>query len=120
MTTAESPGREGNRTGATSDHVDDGITVSVSESADIPAQLRRRRAASWQLPRLDCGRRDPLDLPPAGPGPGTYGLTPVELRRHAADLRRRGWTVEEILAVLDVDGEPVRHCPCCPRAAVTA
>lgn len=32
--------------------------------ADIPAQLRRRRAASYRLPLLDCGRRDPLD--PAG------------------------------------------------------
>jgi hypothetical protein len=28
---------------------------------DIPAQLRRRRVASWRLPPLDDGRRDPLD-----------------------------------------------------------
>jgi hypothetical protein len=64
-------------------------------------QLGRRRATSWQLPRLGCGRRDPLDPPPAEPGPGTYGLTLAELRRHAADLERHGWTVAEVLAVLD-------------------
>ncbi|MGH3542481.1 MAG: hypothetical protein ACRD0H_04700 [Actinomycetes bacterium] len=29
--------------------------------SDIPAALRRRRAASWRLPPLADGRRDPLD-----------------------------------------------------------
>lgn len=31
--------------------------------ADILAQLRRRRAASWRLPALDDGNRDPHRLP---------------------------------------------------------
>lgn len=94
-------------------------SASVTDPADVPTQLRRRRAATWQQPRLDCGRRDPLDPIPTEPGPGTYGLTPAELRRHAADLRASGWSVDEILAVLDLEA-PIQHCPCCHRSAVPA
>lgn len=32
-----------------------------SDSDRHPAALRRRRAASWRLPPLVCGRHDPLD-----------------------------------------------------------
>lgn len=35
-----------------------------SAAAAYVAGLRRRRAASWRCPPLDCGRRDPLDLDP--------------------------------------------------------
>jgi hypothetical protein len=38
--------------------------------------------------------------------PSTFGLEPGELRRHANDLVQHGWTVAEVLAVLDV--EPAR------------
>lgn len=31
------------------------------EKDDIAAQLRRRREASWRLPPMPCGHRDPLD-----------------------------------------------------------
>ncbi|MGH7745377.1 MAG: hypothetical protein ACREQ5_11375 [Candidatus Dormibacteria bacterium] len=31
--------------------------------SDVPAQLRRRRAASWRCPPLAGGRRDPWDDP---------------------------------------------------------
>jgi hypothetical protein len=32
----------------------------------IPLQLRRRRGASWRLPPLDCGYRDPMHCEPPG------------------------------------------------------
>ncbi len=38
-------------------------TSSVGHRDDIPAQLRRRRAASRRLPELPDGRRDTLDKP---------------------------------------------------------
>jgi hypothetical protein len=34
-------------------------TWGTCEHNAIPRQLRRRRAASWRLPPLDCGCRDP-------------------------------------------------------------
>ena len=33
----------------------------VADLDDIAAQLRRRREASWRLPPLESGYRDPLD-----------------------------------------------------------
>ncbi len=38
---------------------------SLRQHADIPAQLRRRRAASYRCPALIDGRRDPIDNPRA-------------------------------------------------------
>ncbi len=38
-------------------------TRIVDRPADIPAQLRRRRAASRRLTALDDGRHDPYHLP---------------------------------------------------------
>jgi hypothetical protein len=35
--------------------------VIVSQAGDIPAQIRRRREASYRLPPMADGRRDPLD-----------------------------------------------------------
>ncbi len=41
-----------------------GSAESVEPLADTPAQLRRRRRASWRLPpALDDGHRDPHHLP---------------------------------------------------------
>jgi hypothetical protein len=34
---------------------------SASTTPSIPDQLRRRREASYRLPPLPCGHRDPLD-----------------------------------------------------------
>jgi hypothetical protein len=39
-------------------------TDNLTNATTIPAQLRRRRAASRRLPALYDGRRDPLDPPP--------------------------------------------------------
>jgi hypothetical protein len=50
--------------------------ASVTPAADsIPAQLRRRRAASYRLPPLHDGRRDPLDPPPDDGKPATIVMT---------------------------------------------
>ena len=38
---------------------DGGSSAIVTDTADLPAQLRRRRAASRRLPVLDCGCGDP-------------------------------------------------------------
>ena len=35
----------------------------VQPAGDIPAQIRRRREASYRLPPMADGRRDPLDPP---------------------------------------------------------
>jgi len=35
--------------------------AAAANIEDIAAQLRRRRASSYRLPPLACGRRDPLD-----------------------------------------------------------
>ena len=43
------------------DHGGGYVTASVTDLDDIAAPLRRRREASWRLPPLDCGYRDPLD-----------------------------------------------------------
>lgn len=37
------------------------LQSTIRESTDIGAQLRARRAASWRLPLLQDGRRDPLE-----------------------------------------------------------
>jgi hypothetical protein len=65
--------------------IDDDETTRAEPTASvgqIPAQLRRRRAASWRLPPMpSCGHRDPIDCRNVPPG------------RSAADVRaaRRAW-----------------------------
>jgi hypothetical protein len=45
----------------------DDTDVAIMPSAgDIAAMLRRRREASWRLPPMACGHRDPLDCRRAG------------------------------------------------------
>ena len=58
MTSQESrPGLSAKRTEAA-----DKAPGSDQISREILAeQLRRRRAASWRLPPLGCGHRDPID-----------------------------------------------------------
>lgn len=65
-------------------------------------QLRQRRAASYRRPPMPCGHRDPLDCDAATAGPGTYGLTDAELRAHAAQLIRCGWSLAEVRTRLAV------------------
>ena len=81
--------------------------VSPSFEIEIAAALRRRRAAAWRLPPFDAaGHRDELDvladevrdIVPWLP----WGLTEDVRRRHANDLLTRGWTVDEVVAVLKV------------------
>jgi hypothetical protein len=48
---------------------------SVTDTDDIPTQLRRRRAASRRLPPLHDGRRDPLDPPPDAGKPAVIVIT---------------------------------------------
>jgi len=39
----------------------DSLTPGGDEIAELAEQLKRRREASWRLPPLECGHRDPLD-----------------------------------------------------------
>ncbi|MFI1148714.1 hypothetical protein [Streptomyces sp. NPDC020817] len=51
---------------------------------------------------MRCGHQDPLDCLASPNSPSTYGLTDRELRQHANDLIRAGWSLDEILTRLDV------------------
>ncbi|MFK0217763.1 hypothetical protein ACIQWN_06150 [Streptomyces vinaceus] len=66
----------------------------------VGAQIRRRRLAAARCEPLPCGHRDPLDCLASPDGPSTYGLTEQELKRHAAQLIRCGWTPAEVRARL--------------------
>jgi hypothetical protein len=47
---------------AGSDYVETSVPPATdADRDDIAAQLRRRREASWRLPPLKSGYRDPLD-----------------------------------------------------------
>jgi hypothetical protein len=71
--------------------------LRVNDFADLPAQIRRRKAAAADMRPLECGLRDPLleraDRPRA---PCTFGLTPSELIAEARRLHRAGWQLWEI------------------------
>jgi hypothetical protein len=74
--------------------------------AALPS-LRRRRQASYRLPALPCGHRDPLScIAHEGPftvGPCRYGLTEEQARRHGNDLVLRwGFTLDEVADVLGI------------------
>ena|SRR5690348_13654099 len=59
--------------------------------------LRRRRFAR-ELDSLLA------ELYPNAPvEPSTFSLTDGELRRHGNDLHASGWSIEEILSLLDID-----------------
>lgn len=38
----------------------DWVVIWAARDDSVPDQLRRRRAASYRLPRLACGKRDPI------------------------------------------------------------
>lgn len=77
----------------------------------VPQQIRRRREAAYRCPPLPCGRRDPLDCAASTDGPSTYGLTDDELRAHANQLIRWGWSLEEVLTRLDVQPRTAQRQP---------
>ena len=66
------------------------------DSDPIARQLRRRRAAALRCPPLESGHRDPLDARCAPAGPGTFGLSAVELVAEARRLRGQGWDCWEV------------------------
>lgn len=77
----------------------------------VSAALRRRADAAHRLEPVDgrwgerLAARDPaLPWPPAPRSPSTYGMTPDEIRWHAADLMASGWQRYEIAAVLAPPG----------------
>ncbi|MEV8635391.1 hypothetical protein AB0395_27410 [Streptosporangium sp. NPDC051023] len=65
---------------------------------DVRGQLARRRVASWRLPLLADGRRDPLD-PPDRPGPCSFGLFRAELVAEVRRCRSLGWGDWELRTV---------------------
>ncbi|HKS47370.1 MAG TPA: hypothetical protein VJT49_20115 [Amycolatopsis sp.] len=67
----------------------------VTDTVDLPAQLRRRRAASRRLPVLDCGCGDPWHAEPLPPSP-----------RNVQASRRAWWHLKE-LGLLSEDSERV-------------
>lgn len=56
-----------------------------SAAGAYAAGLRRRRAASWRCPPLECGRRDPLDLDPRPGVRGREAVAAVRAERRAAE-----------------------------------
>lgn len=76
--------------------------LTVPQGSTVAQQLRQRRAGAYRLPALSCGHRDPLDCAVSPDGPGTYGLTDDELRAHAAQLIRCGWSLAEVRTRLAV------------------
>jgi hypothetical protein len=101
---AETPRAE---SGAFQENLADG------EAAAIVAQIRRRREASARCKPLPCGHRDPLDCFAAPAGPGTFGLTPAELRAEANRLVTScGWQLWEVLDRLAINPQE-QHRRCC-------
>lgn len=94
--------------------------IATSPPASIGAQLRRRRLASYRTAPLPCGHQDPLDCLAAPDSPSTYGLTEDELRAHANQLIRWGWTLDEVLARLDVQPRAARPLRLEPQLGVAA
>ncbi|WP_327282282.1 hypothetical protein [Streptomyces sp. NBC_01205] len=83
-----------------------------STAATVPQQLRRRREAAYRCPPLPCGHRDPLDCAASAAGPSTYGLTESELRAHANQLIRWGWSLDEVLTRLAVQPRTAAPVQC--------
>lgn len=64
--------------------------------------LRRRREASWRMPPMIDGRRDPLDTNAASQGPSTFDLSGPEVLHEARRLWRNGWSEAEVRLRLDL------------------
>jgi len=78
------------------------LPATGDNTAAARARLRARRHHRAVIRRLDTLIED-LDGPPLDtPHPGAYGLTERELRAHARELYRSGWSIQEINSVLDV------------------
>ncbi len=75
---------------------DRGAESVEDTTTDVPTvlhtlNLRKRRAAAWRLPPLECRRHDPWDPMPADPRPSTFGLDPDDLLELARHHWRNGW-----------------------------
>jgi hypothetical protein len=66
-------------------------TDSITRDPDLAADLRRRRAASYRMPLLPCGHRDPLDC--------LCAHAPVDL-----DASRKAWRHLADMRLLDDEG----------------
>ncbi|MFD3698502.1 hypothetical protein ACFWUZ_20525 [Streptomyces sp. NPDC058646] len=86
-------------------------TASLPQRTTVAQQLRQRREASYRCPPMDCGHRDPLDCAATADGPSTYGLTDDELRAHANQLIRQGWSLDEVLTRLAVQPRTAQRQP---------
>ena len=76
---------------------DDTTVPNPIRCSRIAQQLRRRRAASWRLPALPDGRRDPLDPRiRLGARPSRFGLSQRELAAERARCRASGWQEWEL------------------------
>ncbi len=88
----------------------------LPDDSQLAAGLHRRRVASWRLPPLACGRRDPLD-----PAPRAEPVTDAELRSWRlawAHLAAAGYPA---LIPADVVAAGRRqHCCCSCHAEVPA
>lgn len=95
-----SPGNgERGPTGAPPDqqhHVHHDVRASVDDAVAIPEQLRRRRDASYRLPPLESGVRDPWRDTPPRPSEANTAAS----RRAWDHLRAVGLTSESVLIVL--------------------
>jgi hypothetical protein len=84
--------------------------IMVPQPADIftAPGMGTRRSRRWYRHTVEhrkvCFALDAI-LPrtPEPVEPSRFGLTEDEIRRHANDLYRAGWAVEEIRVVLDID-----------------
>jgi hypothetical protein len=70
--------------------------VDTDEPASLPTQIRRRRAASYRLPALVDGRRDPLQ-PPVMPGGRHDAVGAERAWRHLCDAGLQSELVERVL-----------------------
>lgn len=70
--------------------------VGPAQPGDLTAQLARRRAASWRLPPLDTGWRDPWHRVADRRTPSDFGLRRRELAGEVGRCRAHGWQRWEI------------------------
>jgi hypothetical protein len=106
--TEESGPRDRDRTPPSSDTT----KIMVPQPADIftAPGMGTRRSRRWYRHTVEhrkvCVALDAILPRTAEPvEPSRFGLTEDEIRRHANELYRAGWSMEEIRVVLDI--EPV-------------
>ncbi|MFD0884307.1 hypothetical protein ACFQ08_07045 [Streptosporangium algeriense] len=73
-------------------------TNTLRYGPDVRGQLARRCAASWRLPPLADGRRDPLD-PLDRLAPCSFDLSRAELVAEVQRRQAEGWASWELRAV---------------------